>query len=441
MNRRKFLATGGVMAAALAVDVNAAQAAESGADRFLLSEAGCGRATGYAEANKIVTWQGKTHVAWLDSPPEGFRTRIRTLDHATGEWSPAYTIGEGYDNHGGPALAIDSQGHLHVAYYPHHHPMRLRKSVRPNDASEWGEVEEVGERLTYPTLVVDDDDTLYLTSRQSASGAPWRANLYTKKAGGAWEGPTTVLQAEHNGYAHFMDALAWSPDKQYLHLATRIYDGNPGRGHTIGYLRSPDRGATWTRYDGTPVALPATAATVDVVTQQRAGTGAGFRAAGLAVAPDGRPFVLCSNQERQPNEAWIAMPGTDGGWEERPLREALPAEYAGWGIFTPGGITFNEDGTLFVVLTMIRPGLEAGQSGWGHPHCEVAGFESTDGGGRFTFSALSTVDPGTPHWLPNMERPTGHNVVSGTPGVIYTEGGRGEKNTELLSNKVHWVRM
>jgi len=438
MHRRDFLFQSGALAVLMA------QARRAGATdvplSFQLSAEGCGRATGYAEANKIVTWRDKTHVAYLDSPPEGFRVRIRTLDHHTGEWSPAYTIDEAYDNHGGPALAVDSEGFLHVAYYPHHHPMRIKKSQRPNDASLWSAAEEVGEKLTYPTLVVDDLNTLYLTCRQSDSGAPWRANLYTKKAGGTWEGPTTLLQAEHKGYAHFMDALAWSADKRYLHLVTRIHDGDPPRGHTIGYLRSADKGVTWTRHDGTPVALPATAATVDVIKQFREGPGAGLRAAGLAVAPDGRPVVLCSNQDVHPNEAWLATPGEDG-WEERSLRPALPPEYSDWGVFAPGGVTFSDTGAMYVVLTMIAPGLAEGQSGWGHPLCEVVAFESTDGGKTFRTVFVSEIDAETPHWLPNIERATGHNSVKGLPGIIFTEGGRGEDNKELVANKVWWVRL
>lgn len=103
-NRRQFLATTGcgIPGACLlgSRPASALGKTEEGA-RFLLSEQGCGRATGYAEANKIVTFGDHTHVAWLDSPAEGFRVRVRTLNRTTGEWSPTSTIGEGYDNHGG----------------------------------------------------------------------------------------------------------------------------------------------------------------------------------------------------------------------------------------------------------------------------------------------------------------------------------------------------
>lgn len=74
----------------------------SAGDRFLLSSEGSGRATAYVESPKIITFDGKTRATWLDTPEEGFRIRIRSLDHTTGEWSQAWTIGEAKDNHGGP---------------------------------------------------------------------------------------------------------------------------------------------------------------------------------------------------------------------------------------------------------------------------------------------------------------------------------------------------
>ena len=437
MNRRQFFRSTSALAACGLIAPRYATG-ESPAERLVLSEVGCGRATGYAEANKIVTWQGKTHVAWLDSPPEGFRVRIRTLDHASGTWSPTYTVGDAHDNHGGPALAIDSQGFLHIAYFPHHHPMRLKKSLRPNDASAWSEAEEVGERLTYPTLVVGQDDTLYLTCRQSSKMAPWRSLLFTKKPKGVWSEPRALLQAEKTGYAHFMDALAWGPDGKTLHLVTRIYDGNPGQGHTVGYMKSVDRGRSWTRHDGTPIETPATAETVDIVAQSR--DGASLRAAGLTVAPDGRPIVLYSDQGRTPDETWIATPGPSG-WEARSLRPFLPAEYVGWDLFVPGGVTLNTEGHLFIALTTTPPSERSSQSGWGHDACEVLIMASQDGGTTFRVKPVSEFNPDAPNWLPNIERATGHNGVTGKPGVIYTEGGRGEKNTELLANTVHWVRM
>ena len=98
----------------------------------VLSERGCGRATAYEKSNKIVTIGDKTHVSWLDTEKGKFLVKIQTLDRGTGEWSAVYTVGQAFDNHGGPALTCDNSGYLHIVYYPHHHPFRYRRSVRTN---------------------------------------------------------------------------------------------------------------------------------------------------------------------------------------------------------------------------------------------------------------------------------------------------------------------
>src|SRR5690349_6272574 len=100
---------------ALSVTCSLANAASGAA---ILSSEGSGRASAYTEQNKIITLHGKTHVVWLDAVDAGFRVRGRTLDLAAGTWSEVVTIGEAQDNHGGPALTVDSHGFLHIAYYP-----------------------------------------------------------------------------------------------------------------------------------------------------------------------------------------------------------------------------------------------------------------------------------------------------------------------------------
>jgi hypothetical protein len=406
------------------------------AGAFLLSSQGCGRATGYSEANKIITHDGKTHVSWLDSiEGKGFQVRVRTLDHASGEWSEPVTIDEAFDNHGGAALALDSDGFLHICYYPHHHPMRYRRSLRPNDSSEWTEAETFGKRTTYPTLVCGPDNTLYCTCRESGDG-PWVANLYTKKPGEGWAGPRAILQSQHTGYSHFMDALAWGPDHQTLHLCTRIYSGDPARGHTIGYLRSRDGGVTWEDSAGKAVELPATAETIDVVVSSQSGEGPGLRAGSIAVDRAGIPIILCSDYDTSPPQAWISRPSGTGSWTRQSLTPELPEELKGCGLITPGTISIGESGRIYITLTAVR--AEEGESLWGHKNSAVVWFESDSFGGPFDVQALTSLD-GTPRWLPNLERPTGHNTVQ-RPSLIYTQGGPGEKNTQVISNDVQWMR-
>ena len=104
-------------------------------------------------------------------------------------------MGEAYDNHGGPALALDSKGYLHIVYYPHHHPFRYRRSKRPNDASEWGPEEQFGTKCTYPTLLCGPDNSLYLTCRESDVN-PWAVNLYKKAPDRSWAEVGPLLRAQ-----------------------------------------------------------------------------------------------------------------------------------------------------------------------------------------------------------------------------------------------------
>lgn len=433
------IAFGGIAILSDMAEAAGIPAKPTGEQTFLLSETGCGRATGYAETNKIVTVGHKTHVAWLDSVKGGFRVRVRTLNRSTGVWSPTYTIGEAYDNHGGPALTVDSGGYLHIVYYPHHHPFRYRRSVHPNDASEWGDEVQFGERCTYPTLLCGADDTLYLTCRVSRSKAPWIANLYTKPANGDWGEPATILISDKTGYSHFQEALAWGPDNKTIHLTARFYSGNPGYGHTVGYLRSRDFGKTWERADGKPVALPATPKTVDIIASRPGTKPPGVRCGAVAVDGENKPLVLFSSLGQLPGQAWIARPKNPTGWDLQPLNPLIEKEWPGWGLTMPGGIIAGDGGKrIHVVLTLFKPDIHTDEGTWGHPSSEVIWLESNDGGNSFSPIVITEPDPETPNWLPNIERPTGHNKVA-MPSLIYTSGSKGTNNRQVVANKVFWV--
>ncbi len=439
MNRRDFLQTTGFGLAGTLVALPDTEAAGIEVPApFLLSDRGSGRATGYAETNKIVTIGDKTHVAWLDSAHGAFLVRVRTLDRKTGSWSPTYTVGNAFDNHGGPALAVDSEGYLHIVYYPHHHPFRYRRSKRPNDASAWEEELIFGKRCTYPTLVVAPDDTLVLTCRESnRKGKPWVVNRYEKRPGDGWSGPHTILVADEGGYSHFQEALAWGRDGETLHLSTRMYGGRPGRGHTVGYMRSPDRGRSWEDARGRRLALPVTSATITAIDRAEGPKGAGFRCGAIAVGPDDRPVVLYSNSSVKPHGgAWLVTLRADGTWGRRSLRPAIQSLRPGTRLSMPGGLSIGRDGRIHVVLTIAPPGKSVG---WGNPADEVACLVAERLRGPFTAQRVSPPNPAEAHWLPNIERPTGHNDVGPRPGIIYQAGSAGRKNTEILANRVYWI--
>ncbi len=409
-------------------------------DPALLSEFGCGRATGYAEANKIITWEDKTHFSWLDSEGDTFWVRVRTYDHLSGQWSPTYTVDSAQDNHGGPAMTIDSTGTLHILYYPHHEPMRYRSSLRPNDVSDWSEIDTISDRATYPSLVCAPDDSLWASFRISYDDKPWEVELWTRKKGGTWSLVGTVLKARYPGYAHFQESLAWSSDGT-LHLCCRIHEKSDqdayGRIQTVGYLKSMDQGRSWTTWMGEKVNLPVTAEGLDPMIAGGLDVGRVLRAGGMAVLPDGKPVLLYSEEVGETARTFIATPSDYGQWNHILLNHYLPPGYTDWSLITPGAICINHEGKLYITAQVVH--VEHGKSSWGHPSSEVIQIVTSDFI-QFTSRILSEVDASTPNWLPSIERQTGHNQIEGAPWTTFTSGTKGSNNSDILSNEVYAVR-
>lgn len=407
----------------------------------LISDQGSGRATAYLESPKIVTFQGKTHVAWLDSPKEGFRVCIRTLDHETNAWSETYIVGEAQDNHGGPALTIDGEGYLHVIYYAHHHPVRYRKSLAPNEASRWTEYEGFGHNLTYPSLLCAKDGTLILTARRSFDEKPWELEMWKKAPGEKWSRERSLVRSRHGIYSQFAASLAWGEDHETLHLATRIYEMPENELEapltTVGYMSSHDGGSTWIRSDGSVIEIPATAETIDVIASGRAIESRILNAGSIAVGPDGLPYVPYSIRAEDSSESYLSTPYGDGKWRHRQLNKYLPSEVRDWALFMHGGVSFGYLGQP--IVTAVAMQVDPLAPDWGDPTSELVCFRSQDGGRSFVGSLLGPIDAETPSWMPNMERATGFNEMTAYPSFIYTLGVRGETLNDRLSNEVWWV--
>ena len=408
-------------------------------DLHLLSTQGCGRATGYAEANRIITLNGKTHVAWLDSPTEGFRVKIATLDHHSGQWSPTYTVGKAKDNHGGPALTIDSKGYLHILYFTHHDPFRYRRSKRPNDASEWGDEIQFGEQLTYPTLICGPDDTLYFSARRSFRDRPWIVELWEKKPNRNWNRVGPILSSRHKGYAHFQESLAWGPDRRTIHLGCRFHEKSDkdsyGRLQTVAYMKSDDLGRTWKRSDGSKIMGTITPDNIEVLDVGGEDIQRGLRAGCLAVSPTGQPNLMYSAVANFKGESWIATPDGLGQWKRIRLNDHLPPEWIACNLIMAGGLAFDHAGRLHGVA-QLQTG-EQKEKIWGDPTNEIVAF-TVDADNNIHFRSISEFDAATSHWLPSIERSTGHNQIAHRPGILFTAGPAGSKNTDLMNNRVYF---
>jgi hypothetical protein len=332
---------------------------------------------------------------------------------------------------------------LHIVYFPHHRPFRYRRSVRPNDASAWGPEIQFGESLSYPVLLCAPDDTLILTCRRYYEAIDHlnELELWRKPAGGAWQRQGVIMRSRYLDYVHFQDSTAWGPDHRTIHLSCRIYETHPRKGgtpiETLGYLVSPDAGVTWTRLDGTPVTLPATAETVDVLLSGGDDSGRTLYAGAIAVSAAGVPHLMHSVREKGVAHSYLATPAPGGGWSRRDLHPFLPPEWRDHDLVMTGAITFSASGRATIVATLAK--LGPGENDWAHPSNDVVRLWSDDGTRTFQCEVLQPLAGHRPHWLPNLERATGHHVIPEEPGIIYTAGEGGTKLSELqLNNQVWW---
>jgi len=408
---------------------------------FILSETGSGRATAYIESSKVITCQGKTHVAWLDTPPEGFRIKTRSRDNETGAWSDTVTVGEAVDNHGGPAMTIDAEGYLHIVYFSHHHPFRYHRSVRPNDASEWGPMEQFGTDLTYPTLLCAADGTLILSARRSYEKEPWELELWRKPPGGVWTRQGPILKSQRINYSQYATSMMWGADHKKLFMSFRIYeqpsyDTPPVSYTAVGCMVSPDEGRTWQRLDGTKLELPATGDTAEIIFRSESDHGRVVDSGAMALGPGDVPHIGYSVRLENTSEAYLATPKAGGGWNHVHLNPFLPHGWRDCALVFSGGIVFNGAGQPIIVTPVIN--LADGKQFWGHPSTELMRFDSSDGGRTFTATLVDEPNPAHPRWMPNLERPTGFNEVPVHPGMIYTDGDCGSGCNDVMQNKVVW---
>lgn len=406
---------------------------------YPLSETGSGRATAYAETNKIVTVGSKTHMAWLDSEGEHFFARIRMYDHETKEWSKVYTLGEAYDNHGGPALTADSQGYLHVVYYPHHHPFRYRQSLKPNDASAWTEEVQFGSKCTYPSMVCDRDDTLYLVCRESVD-QNWKLNFYKKTKDGEWSGPLSLFEgASPKNYKRYQGSLVLGHDGKSLHVAFQCFEREfDDRAYLIGYMESFNGGESWQHRSGRSLILPANPGTVEVVEMGKPElTTINMRMGSMALDKDAMPWILYSRLDTKPYEAFLATVGENDEWIKMPLLPVIQKHDPNRGVQTPGSVVFGEDGTMYVAVTTVQANSSYENSFWGDPSDEIVLLVSKDSGKTVEMFDVSKPDDTVPNWLPSMQRSVNSSPIE-IPFIMYTHGFRGGNNKEIMANEVVW---
>jgi len=378
-----------MMAALLPLMAAAAPGLEVAAVK-LLSEHGSTRSTRYAVTNKIVTLDGKTHVAWLDSISQ---TMVATYEHGADAWADAVKVGDGADNHGGPALTCDSRGFLHVIFGPHTGPFQHARSASPNDASEWVRLPDFGDQATYPSVVCDDADTLHIVYR---GGDDPRKLLYQRRPKeGAWTRPTALARPGiPSGYTHYHAALTIARD-QSLHISYDLYFN--GAAKCAGHMMSRDRGHTWTLADGTVLDPPVTPASQVFFKR----TDDALKTVGIVCDSASRPWITVTASEiwRHDGSAWHCI-----SLDTTLLRGIDAGKLSGLG---PPAI----DGADRLYIPALLDG-------------RVIVLHSADQGRSFAALDVFPPDVTLPHTGLTVERPTGHHPVA-VPWLLFATGEKG----------------
>ena len=359
----------------------------------VISTNGSDRATRYRNTNKVVTFVDKTHVSWLDWNNESM---IATYDHIANTWTQPVEVGIGYDNHGGPALAADSGGYLHMIYGPHNGPFQYAVSAAPNDSSSWVTMPTFAQNATYPSVVIGADDTLHVAYRGDME------LIYQKKpAGGAWSQPRVLATAPGAGYAHYHQNLAIAPNGD-LHLSYDIYSDINDKAQVAGHMMSTSGGSAWQTITGTAITQPVTPSSAGAFFRT---TGYNLGVNNLVVDSKGNPWLTM--YEAGPSSTDLYLYNHDGSqWKSVKVKDRLPPEAVGANV-DPYSVVGLDTYDRIYVAGLVNGGVSVLSSTFLEDQFE-----------------LHTVAPAAGGFYPygvNIERQTG-NSDTGTPWIIYSAG-------------------
>ena len=443
-SRRQFLAGSVAIITALGL-TQLIKASEP----FLISSVGSERATTGA-GNKIVTFKGKTHVVWQKAARLGYFNKVRTFDHATRQWTNAVSLNQGVDNHARPVITVDHQGYLHVVMSGHNSAVTYRRSLRPNDASEWGPVEEAGTG-TYPSIACGRDNSIYLAVRALGQKG---ADLYVRPMNGKWTKQARIVKRgdKYSGYAGFSTGLTIDREG-VLHSVCNVYEGKSGAHQALCYMRSRDSGKTWETANGKTVAVPARPEDMDLLLDDsskrlKVVTWPWINSRGNVVTDShGRVYVAFVSHIEKPGAVMLAVTGDDGKWTTQTITTAEQAfpQMRPYGSSVTLSITADDAIQLLLELVPLDDGWVQGRPlrttvFREEPVKRLVLLVSRDRGK--TFSLRSIVEPGKMFNMANMERPTGANLLPAgrIPAIVYFDGTcRYPKQGEVITNNVYFL--
>lgn len=175
----------------------------------------------------------------------------------------------GWDSHNFLALAIDRDGHLHLSGNLHNDPLIYYRSERPFDVASLKRLDRMTglreKNTTYPVFFKNAAGDLLFRYRDGGSGNG--SDIYNRydSATRTWHNilSTPLLDGQGQRNAYALPPIL-GPDGRF-HLVWMWRDTpDAATNHTLSYARSTDF-LHWEKCDGTPIPLPITLASAEVI--------------------------------------------------------------------------------------------------------------------------------------------------------------------------------
>lgn len=276
---------------------------------FALLTAGDCQAVGYYDADRRLT------------------VAVRSLADRTWTHVPLPRT-TGWDSHNFVALAVDRDGVVHLAADMHCSPLVYFRSrhplTEPLDADAFEPLHRMTgdreDRVTYPVFLHDADGRLVFMYRHGSSGNGDQILDGYDEATRTWrrllDEPLTSGRRGAESMNAYFEGPIRGPDGCF-HLAW-VWRDTPDCGtcHDVCYARSRDL-VHWERSDGTPLELPITADSCEVVDPVPAGGGLINGLMRIGFDADGRPVLSYHKYDEAGRSQIFAARRADGHWRIR----------------------------------------------------------------------------------------------------------------------------
>jgi hypothetical protein len=225
----------------------------------------------------------------------------------------------GWDSHNYIAMTLDQQGHLHVSGNMHVDSLKYFIATTPHDIRSLRRVSVMTgkeeNRVTYPQFFSGPAGELVFTYRDGSSGSGNQVYNAYEPARKTWQRllDTPLTDGEGKMNAYLKGPLP-GPDG-YYHLVW-VWRDTPdaATNHDLSYARSKDL-VRWEKSDGTPLQLPITIATAEIIDPVPAG--GGMINGNTVIGFDGqnRPIITYHKFDEQGNTQIYNARQEPNGWQ------------------------------------------------------------------------------------------------------------------------------